>query len=104
MNVIDDEGIAYPSTLNVKVWVGDENIAQFFRPIVRISRDVKGIVMKSCVYNEGLNLWWGYCRPYRLATNFLPCIDENIVWFFRLIVMVYSTNEVVAKDPSGLAI
>jgi hypothetical protein len=36
--------------------VGDENIAQFFRPTVRISKDAKGIVMKSCVYNEVLNL------------------------------------------------
>jgi hypothetical protein len=74
--------------LNVKVWVGHENIAQLFRPIVRISRYAKGIVMKLCVYNEGLNLWWRCCIPYRLATNFLPYIDENIVWFSKLIVMV----------------
>ncbi len=59
-----------------------------FWATMRISRNVEGIAMKSYVYNEGLNLWWGYCKPYRLATNFLPCIDENIVWFFGLIFMV----------------
>jgi hypothetical protein len=56
MSVIDDEGIAYPSTLNVNVSVGHENIAKKFRAIMKISRDANGIVMKSCVCNEGLNL------------------------------------------------
>ncbi len=70
------------------VSIGDESVAQFSRPTMMIFKDVEGITMKSCVYNECLGLSWGYCRPSRLATNVLPYIDENIAWFFGLIVMV----------------
>ncbi len=56
MSVINNEGIAYPFALNVKVQIGDENIVQFFGPTVRISRDFKGIFMKSCVYSEGFRM------------------------------------------------
>ncbi len=43
---IDNEGIAYPYALNVKYWIKDENIAQFFGLIAWISKNAKGIDMK----------------------------------------------------------
>ncbi len=43
---IDYEGIAYPYALNVKDWIKDESIAQFFALIVGISKNVEGIDMK----------------------------------------------------------
>jgi hypothetical protein len=56
VNVTNNEGVTYPSTLNVKVQIRDENIVQFFGPAMRIFRNFEGIFMKSCVYSEGFKV------------------------------------------------